>query len=70
LKYVARHDRPALGVDLVNIVGQRRRTDRRARVADPAAVEDDDRIADGRRSGAIDQVTIEDTSGSSCDPHS
>ena len=65
----ARHDRPALGVDLVDIVCERRRSNRRARVADPAAVDDDDRITNGRRSGAVDQVTIEDTSDSSCDPH-
>ena len=64
-----RHDRPAPGVDLLNIRGKWRRSDRGAGVADATAVDDNDRITDRRRSGAVDQVTVGDTGDSSCGPH-
>ena len=41
-------------------VGKLRRARRRTRVGDPAVVDDDDGIADGRRAGAVDQLAVED----------
>ena len=64
-----RHDRAAVGVDLLNIARQLRCPDGGARVADPAIVGDNDCITNRLCSRAVDQLTVEDSGGSSCDPH-
>jgi hypothetical protein len=63
------HDRAAVGVDQLDAVRECRGTDCGTGVADPAVLDDNDRITNRFRSGAVDQATVEDAGDSSCDPH-
>ena len=60
----ARHDRAAAGVDALRVGGDARRAGGRAGVGDAAVLDDERRVGDRRRAGAVDQLAVGDERGS------